>query len=264
MNMLERIKHEITGIIWGNHPRWGSSFDYTMISLIIVSIFALSLGSISTLDPDTALAVHILDVAIISIFTVEYLARIWTASDRWKYIFSLWGIIDLLAILPFWLSLATGLQALRTLRIIRIIRILKLMRYLSAMERIKRAIIIVRDELIIFGFLAVIIVFLTAVGIYEFEKDAQPEIFGSIPNALWFAIATLTTVGYGDVTPVTAGGKIFTSLILVIGLGVVAVPTGLISSGLAQAREQERKAHSVRKAALRNDHHPRRKSRPKN
>jgi voltage-gated potassium channel len=158
----------------------------------------------------------------------------------WHYARSGWGIVDLIAILPFWLTLGGNFQALRSLRLLRILRVGKLARHVAALERITRTFQLVKEELIVFGMMALIAMFISAVGIYEFEHDAQPEAFASIPHALWFVVVTLTTVGYGDVYPITAGGRIFTFFILVIGLGVITIPTGLISSGLSRVREEEK------------------------
>jgi voltage-gated potassium channel len=111
---------------------------------------------------------------------------------------------------------------------------------MSALKRLERAIRLVQEELIVFGILAAIIIFVTSVGIYQFEHEAQPEAFPSIPHSIWFSIVSLTAVGYGDVTPITTGGKIFTSMILIIGLAIVAIPTALIVSGLTRAKFEKK------------------------
>jgi voltage-gated potassium channel len=118
--------------------------------------------------------------------------------------------------------------------------VLKLFRAETAMARMARALASIRADLIVFGFLSFVILYLAAVGIYYLERDAQPEIFASIPHSLWWAIATLTTVGYGDVYPVTMGGQVFTSVILLVGLGVVAVPAGLVTAALLNEFKHER------------------------
>jgi voltage-gated potassium channel len=114
----------------------------------------------------------------------------------------------------------------------------KLLRYSQAVRRYVRALRDIRDELIVFFFAAVMVVFFASVGIYYFEGEVQPETFGSIFHCMWWAVVTLTTVGYGDVYPVTVGGKLFTALILIIGLGLVAVPTGLLASALTKDQKQ--------------------------
>jgi voltage-gated potassium channel len=117
--------------------------------------------------------------------------------------------------------------------------VLKLARYSEAVKRFHRAFIIVKEELALFLFIALIVLYLAGVGIYYFENPAQPEAFSSIFHSLWWAVATLTTVGYGDIYPITVGGKLFTFFVLVIGLGVVSVPAGLVASALSKAREIE-------------------------
>lgn len=150
--------------------------------------------------------------------------------------FSFFGLIDLLAILPFYLSLGIDLRSLRAFRFLRLIRILKLARYSRAAQRYHRAFLIAKEEIILFLFGAILMLFFAAVGIYYFERDAQPEAFASVFHSFWWSVCTLTTVGFGDVYPVTLGGKVFTTVILVVGLGFVAVPAGLMASALSKAR----------------------------
>ncbi len=131
------------------------------------------------------------------------------------------------------------MRTIRAIRMLRLFRILKLARYSSAARRYHRAFLISREELILFACASLIAIFLSSVGIYYFENRVQPEAFASVFHSLWWAVITLTTVGYGDMVPVTIGGRIFTFLILIIGIGFVAVPTGLISSALTKARREE-------------------------
>ena len=174
---------------------------------------------------------HWLEFATVMIFTAEYLLRIFVASNRLKFIFSFFGIIGLLAILPFYL--VAGLD----LRTVRLLRVLKLMRYSKAMPLFHRAFLVVKQELLLFLFISGILFYLSGVGIYYFEKTAQPELFASVFHSLWCALITLTTVGYGDVVPITIGGRCFTFLVLMLGIGVVAIPTGLIASALTKVRD---------------------------
>ncbi len=223
-------------IIWGTHPKFGHAFEYVMIGLILLSMVGIIVASIPGIPPAIMAACGILEFVIIITFSIEYVFRIWTSEKPFRYILSFWGFIDLLAILPFWLALGSGWEASRTLRILRILRLLKLARYMTASDRLKIAFELVWRELLLAFFLANVVILVAAVGIYNFENEAQPEAFASIPHALWFAVATLTTVGYGDMTPVTAGGKFFTFLILMIGIAIVAIPTSLITAALTQAK----------------------------
>lgn len=138
------------------------------------------------------------------------------------------------------LALGVDLRSVRALRLLRLFHLLKLARYGSAARRLQRATLLVREELVLFTGAASVLIFLAAVGIYYFERDAQPAAFASVFHSLWWAVITLTTVGYGDVYPVTVGGRVFTFLVLMVGLGIVAVPTGLIASALSKARDEER------------------------
>jgi voltage-gated potassium channel len=181
------------------------------------------------------------EATVVVIFTVEYLYRLYVAENRIKYIFSFYAIIDLIAILPFYLAFAVDLRNLRALRLLRLLRLLKLARYMTALGRFKQALYESKEELFIFCSASFVIVYIAAVGIYHFEHPVQPEAFKSIFDCLWWAVITLTTVGYGDMYPITLGGRIFTFVILLVGLGLIAVPTGIITSALsAVRREQER------------------------
>jgi len=153
-------------------------------------------------------------------------------------------MIDLLAIIPFYVGLLyTGVQVdlrlLRILRLFRIFRALKLLRYSKAIRHFRDALHEVREELILYLMATAFLMYLASAGIYYFEKDIPNSNFPSIFHALWWAVVTLTTVGYGDVYPQTTGGKIFTGFILMIGLAVIAIPSGLIASGLTKVREKQ-------------------------
>ena len=174
------------------------------------------------------------------IFSLEYLIRIYTSDKKLKFIFSFYGIIDLLAILPFYLSFGFDLRSARILRFLRLFRIIKLVRYNKAISRFSIAFRMIKEELTMFSVVSLILIYISAVGIYYFENAVQPEAFSSIFSSLWWSVVTLTTVGYGDAVPITIGGRIFTFIILMIGLGIIAIPSGMISSALTEARDLER------------------------
>jgi len=215
----------------------GRIFDITIQLLIIISLISFSLETLPDLTAETYLFLSTIEVFIVTIFSIEYVLRIAVTKKKLSYIFSFYGLIDLLAILPFYLSGSVSLQTLRILRLLRLFRVLKLTRYHKALTRISKAIYIAKEELVIFSVLTLVLLYLSAVGIYHFEHAAQPDNFRSIFDSLWWAVATLTTVGYGDVYPITLGGRIFTFIILMLGLGVVAVPTGIFASALASVRK---------------------------
>jgi voltage-gated potassium channel len=197
--------------------------------LILLSVIAFALETEPVIQSKFSTCLYIFEVFTVGVFTIEYLTRLFISKKKLSYIFSFYGLIDLIAILPFYLSF--GIDT-RSLRIVRILRILKFGKYSNAMNRYVVALKSIKNELSVFCIITFIAFYVSAVGIYFFERAAQPEVFGSVLDSFWWAIVTLTTVGYGDAFPITPGGKIFTSFIVIIGIAVVAVPTGLISSAL--------------------------------
>jgi len=219
---------------------YGRVFGLIIQGLIIISLITFSVDNLPELSPDIKDLLYKIEVFTVIVFTLEYVLRLIVSEDKLKFVFSFYGLVDLAAILPFYLSTGLDLRSVRVFRLFRLIRILKLFKYSKALNRFYRAIVIAREELVLFGFVAMITIYLSAVGIYYCENAAQPEQFKSVFHSLWWAVTTLTTVGYGDMYPVTAGGRFFTFFVLMVGLGIVAVPTGLIASALSQARDEEK------------------------
>jgi len=208
--------------------------------LIIYSVICYSIETLPNLDTSTSLFLNYSEIFIVIIFTMEYLYRLYTSPNRLKFIFSFYGLIDLFAIIPFYLATALDLRTLRLMRLLRLARLLKLARYNVAIKRFSDAIYIAKEELIIFMLASFVMLYLAAVGIYHFENKAQPEVYSSIFDSLWWAVCTLTTVGYGDIYPITVGGRIFTFGVLMLGLGLIAVPTGIIASALSEIRNNSK------------------------
>ncbi|HZG69028.1 MAG TPA: ion transporter [Herpetosiphonaceae bacterium] len=233
-------------IIWGRDPALGNAFDYLVMAMILLSLTAFTFETLPTLTPFASEVLGVVELATIVFFTIEYGLRLWTAEDRRAYALGPWGIIDLIAFAPYWLALGIDLRAARMLRLVRLVRLLKLLRYARALDRLTKALSDVKEELIVFGVFACAVLYLSAVGIYFFENEAQPQVFSSIPQSLWWSLVTLTTVGYGDIYPVTVGGRFFTFIVLMVGLGVVAVPTGLISAALQEIRREEAEEQKAR------------------
>lgn len=217
----------------------GKVFDFFFQALIVFSLVTFSIETLPELPPPVQSFLYWAEVVTIILFTIEYALRLAVASKPLCFATSFFGIIDLLAIAPFYLSLGVDLRSVRAFRLLRLFRALKLVRYSRAIRRFRIALSIAKEELVLFGATSAIVLYLAAVGIYFFEHEAQPDVFTSVFHSLWWAVATLTTVGYGDIYPVTAGGKCFTFLVLVVGLGVVAVPAGLVASALSNARSLE-------------------------
>jgi voltage-gated potassium channel len=214
-------------------------YAWVLASLIIYSVICFSIETLPNLSDTTTQFLNYSETIVVSIFTMEFIYRIITSDKKLKFIFSFYGMIDLIAILPFYLAFSIDLRAFRLIRFLRLIRILKLARYNLAIQRFNQALYVAKEELVIFTLATTVMLYLAAVGIYHFEHHAQPEVFRSIFDSLWWAVATLTTVGYGDIYPITTGGKAFTFIILMLGLGLVTVPTGILSSALAATRRQE-------------------------
>ena len=230
-------------IVEQSDTRAGRWFDTVIYALIVVSLITFSIETLPNLPPTASEVLYWIEFTTVLLFTGEYLLRLAVAEPRGQFVRSFFGLLDLVAILPFYLAVGVDLRAVRTFRLLRLIRILKLARYSAAIRRLHRAAIIVREELVLFLNVALILIFLSAVGIYYFESNSQPEHFASVFHSLWWAIVTLTTVGYGDVFPITTGGRVFTFFVLFLGLGIVAVPTGLFASALSKAREEEEDTH---------------------
>lgn len=220
--------------------------DLCLVTLISLSVVAVILESVPSIAASHGFALDWFEVFAVSVFTVELCLRTWASvesdpeahpvTQRLRFLVSFHAIVDLLSILPFYLLTwgLIGAADMRFLRAIRLLRILKLTRYFSALNIL---LVTVRENskaLAASFMILVTIMLLAASGMYYFERAAQPEDFGSIPAAMWFAFATLTTVGYGDVTPITVGGKIFGALIAVVGIGMVALPTSILASGYSE------------------------------
>jgi voltage-gated potassium channel len=220
-------KTKLREIIEKSRTTSGRVFDLIIQFLIVLSLLTFSLETLPDLSAETKYFLRQIEILTVSIFTIEYLLRLLVAQEKRAFIFSFYGLVDLLAILPFYVTSGIDLRGIRALRLVRLFRILKLARYSQAINRFHRALTIAKEEIVLFLCVTAILLFLAAAGIYYFEYQAQPQVFSSVFHSLWWAVATLTTVGYGDVYPITTGGKIFTFFILLIGLGVVSVPAGL-------------------------------------
>ena len=222
--------------------------DICLIVLIAASVLAVVLESIPAFENAYGTQLYWFEVFTIAVFSMEYVLRVWTCVEdsssasrrplktRIRFVFSFHAIIDLLAILPFYLLTfgVLGNVDMRFLRSVRLLRVLKLTRYFATLNMLIIAMKENGRALAASFLILVTIMLLAASGMYYFERASQPVDFGSIPAAMWWAFATLTTVGYGDVTPITVGGKIFGALITVVGIGMVALPTSILASGYSQ------------------------------
>lgn len=240
-------RRDVIEILDGKHNRVGRTVALILHGLILLSAISISFETIDGLPPVLHAALFWFEAFILAVFVVEYVLRLTCSAHPLRYAFSFWGIIDLLACLPAVALIQSEWQVVRTIRLIRLVRLLKLFRTSTTFDRLTRAFALVKGELIIFIVLALMVLYISAVGIYLFEHEAQPEAFSSIPVSLWWAVASFTTVGYGDLIPITTGGRIFTTLVLFIGLGVVAVPAAIVTTALLETQPAPKKKKKKRK-----------------
>ncbi len=214
--------------------------DIFLITLIIFNIVAVLLETVDSIYSKYAVEFLIFERFSTVVFLIEYILRIWVCVEekvknnklltRLKYASTWPAIIDLLAVLSGLLPMIFEVD-LRILRALRMLRLLKFSRYFKVMNLLLGVLKEEKQSFLAAMFLLTIAMLIASTGIYLFEKDAQPDKFSSIPEAMWWAIATLTTIGYGDVTPITSMGKFFGAIIAIIGIGVVALPSGILASG---------------------------------
>ena len=215
----------------------GRLFEVLTQGLVLFSLVTFTLETVPSIEKRHGQTLEWVEAAIIALFACEYLLRLWVAEIRLRFVFSFFGIIDLVTILPALLTLGVDGRPLRAFRLIRVFRILKLVRYAAAIERVQIAWRVAKEELTFAIMGSLIVIYVSSVFIYFFEHAAQPDSFGSVPDAIWWAVVTFTTVGYGDVTPITVGGKVFSFVLLMTALVMVGIPAGIVASALSNARE---------------------------
>ena len=226
-------------------------FDWLIMALIILSILSIVLESFQPLAARFQPVFRGFEVLTVVVFSIEYILRIWTADllypyekhPRIRYIKSFMAIIDLLAILPFFIPFISidlrFLRMVRLLRLFRLLRVFKLGRYMDALAIIVKVIKQSSSQLIVSIVLCFFVMLFSAIVMYTVENPAQPEQFPNVISSLWWALCTLTTVGYGDVYPITAVGRFFASIISLVGIGIIAIPTGIIAAGFTSVINKE-------------------------
>lgn len=229
---MNRFRKKLYVIIFEADTRKGKLFDILLLVVILVSIASVLLESIPSLRYEHHANLRILEWVITGIFSVEYILRIWIVRRPWRYIFSFYGIIDFLAVAPTYLSLlivgSQSFAVIRVLRLLRVFRILKLTRYTNAGHTLRRAMWASREKISVFIFLVVTLVIIIGTVMYLVEGEASG--FTSIPRSIYWAVVTLTTVGYGDISPHTAIGQFFASIVMLLGYAIIAVPTGIVTA----------------------------------
>ena len=222
---MKKIKEKITKFI---------------LVLIVLNVIAVILSSFNSIYDNYALQFRYFEIFSVIIFTIEFLIRI--KFFKKDYFFSFMGIIDFLAILPFYVPfiIPFDLRFLRIIRVLRILRILKLNRYAEALNVVVKVIKKKKEQLLSTIFVTVLLILFSSALMYPLENAVQPKAFPNIIATFWWSIATLTTVGYGDIYPITVGGKILSSIVAFLGIGLVALPTGIISSGFLEEIENQK------------------------
>lgn len=229
-------------IIFGTDTPSGQRFDVFLIWMILLSVFLVMLDTVSWITERWGYWLTLLEWAFTILFTVEYAARIYVTTRRWHYMRSFYGVVDLLSILPTYLELlftdASYLLVVRLLRVLRVFRVLKLVRYLSEANVLVRSMLLSRHK--IFVFFSTVLVLSTIFGSLMFIVEGPENGFTSIPKSIYWTIVTITTVGYGDITPHTVLGQVIASAAMLTGYSIIAVPTGILTAELASEMQRER------------------------
>ncbi|PHI21609.1 ion transporter [Lewinellaceae bacterium SD302] len=227
------IRDKVHEVIFEADTPTGKFFDIALLVLIVLSVITVMLESSDGWPAGFAEMFVILEWVFTILFTIEYLLRIYVTIRPWKYMLSFYGVVDLLAIVPTYLSLFISgsqyLVVIRILRLLRVFRIFKLGKYLNEGAQLQRALIASRNKITVFLFVVTILVILIGSFMYLIE-GGQNEGFSSIPRAVYWAIVTLTTVGYGDITPSTNTGQFLSAVVMILGYAIIAVPTGIVTN----------------------------------
>jgi voltage-gated potassium channel len=224
-------------VIFGVDTRAGRAFDIVLLVVILLSVTIVLLESVPAMRRERAAALRLAEWVFTALFTVEYVLRLICSRDPLRYAFSFLGLIDLLAVIPAYLSLImSGTQSLavvRSLRLLRAFRVLKLTHYVGEARTLMRALHASRPKITVF--LVTVLIIVVIVGALMHLIEGEKGGFTSIPLSMYWAIVTLTTVGYGDLAPMTVPGRMLASLLMILGYGIIAVPTGIVSAELVRA-----------------------------
>lgn len=233
-------RYKLHAIIYGTHTRAGKIFDIVLLVVIVYSIIVVMLESLPRFDEKYHAFLNISEWVVTILFTIEYILRLVCIKKPWKYVFSFFGIVDFLSTIPKYLSFflvgSQYITAFRALRLLRVFRILKLVRFVGESNNLIRALRASRTKIFIFVFFVLVISVLLGTTMYLIEGPEHG--FNSIPHSVYWTIVTLTTVGYGDISPETGFGQIIATLIMIIGYGIIAVPTGIVSAEYASSKKE--------------------------
>ena len=226
------IRQKLHEIIFEADTRAGKVFDVVLLFAIVLSVLVIMLESVKSIDAVYDAQFKQLEWTFTILFSIEYVLRIYTIKKPWKYVFSFYGMIDLLSVLPTYIGLfVSGTESfliIRSIRLLRVFRVLKLTRYLGEANNLGRALAASKRKILVF--LMVVIMVTIVMGTVMYLIEGEENGFTSIPRSIYWAIVTLTTVGYGDISPATALGQFLASAIMILGYGIIAVPTGIVSA----------------------------------
>jgi voltage-gated potassium channel len=236
------LRDRIRIIIFEADTKAGRRFDVTLIGLILLSVLTVMLDSVPQINAEYGQQLYYAEWFFTLLFTVEYAVRLWCIEHSWRYAKSFYGVVDLLSVLPTYLSLwlpgAQFFLAVRILRVLRVFRVLRMVRYVGEAELIAQALAASRRKITVFvaSVLALMVIF--GALMYVVEGGTNPA-FASIPHSIYWAVTTMTTVGYGDITPTTPLGQSLASFIMIMGYGIIAVPTGIVTLELNEANRRQ-------------------------
>jgi len=242
-NNTNLFRHKIHEIIFEADTFYGKLFDIVLLITIVSSVVAVMLESVDSIHQQYGDILRIFEWIVTIFFTIEYFLRIYAVNRPLKYIFSFMGIIDLLAIIPTYLIFifpaAHFFTVVRSIRLIRVFRVFKLSHYLRGAHTMQIALRSSRPKIVVFLLSVMILVIVLGTLMYIIEGSSDTKGFDDIPNSIYWAIVTLTTVGYGDVFPATAFGKVVASFIMILGYGIIAVPTGIVTAEFSRKRKEK-------------------------
>ncbi|HVF28771.1 MAG TPA: ion transporter [Pyrinomonadaceae bacterium] len=232
-------------------------FAYSIMTLITFNVIAVIVETVESVAAPLGPLLTVFEIFSVAVFSVEYVLRVWTCTTdarfagglrgRVRYALTPMALVDLLAILPFYLPMfiSLDLRFVRSLRLFRLFRLFKLARYSASLRTLGKVLRTKKEELLITLFVLIVLLVFASSAMYYAENEAQPKNFSSIPAAMWWGVVTLTTVGYGDIYPVTPVGKFVGAMVAVLGVGLFALPTGILASGFTEEMQKHRRREKV-------------------
>ncbi len=241
---MKLSRDDIRIIIFEADTPAGKAFDVGLIIAILLSVLAIMLDSVPSIHERYGYPLLIAEWVFTILFTIEYAVRVWCINTKWLYIRSFYGIVDLICLIPSYLSLlfpgAQYFLVVRVLRVLRVFRVLRLVRYVGEAELLRDAMVASRRKITVFLFTVLAMVVIFGSLMYIVEGTQPGSGFTSIPQSIWWAVVTLTTVGYGDIIPQTGFGKATASIVMIMGYGIIAVPTGIVTLEINEAASRRR------------------------